>query len=287
MAKNRTPGEPFEDQKLGTLSSSKARGRLFVFSGSVVFFGAVPLSFITWLLYGLARQDLLPWPVVGGFAAVSAVLWVVGLPLWLLAIRSSKKQDLTTSVVRKIASERDWEEHQRVPEWESGWTLAPFSQLKNVIVSPGASARKGGVRYGVAYLEGDLAVAGSEVKAIQTRLAVAELGIALPTTVIVAERFVDAVAKLLGGTDLDVESVDFNRRWRVKTLDAAGSHGLLTPRVIEYLIEERAPGLAIQFDGTRIVIWDDAKSDRIDLEERLELLEGLVERLPGFLKPTD
>ena len=93
MAKNRTPGEPFEDQKLGTLSSSKARGRLFVFSGSVVFFGAVPLSFITWLLYGLARQDLLPWPVVGGFAAVSAVLWVVGLPLWLLAIRSSKKQD--------------------------------------------------------------------------------------------------------------------------------------------------------------------------------------------------
>ena len=84
--------------------------------------------------------------------------------------------------------------------------------------------------------------------------------------------------------DLDVESDEFNRHWRVKTADPLGAHGLLTPRLIELLIDERSKGLAIQCDGTRVVIWDDAREGTADAEDRLELLQGFVERLPGFAK---
>ena len=283
--RERSASQPFEDEELGTLSSSRARQRLLSAWGFTVFFGAVPLTFITWLLFAMARRNVVPWPVVGFLAVACAVLWAVGIPLSVLVLRGSRKQDRTTHVIRAIAERRGWTTHKRVPDWETGWTLAPFANLTNVVVSPGASSSDSKVTFGVAYLEGDIAVAGSDVKSLQTRLVIADLGTPLPTTVIVAERFVDAVAKLVGGTDMDVESAEFNRLWRVTTVDAAGSHGLLTPRVIGYLIDEHAPGLAIQFDGTRIVIWDDAKSDKIDLDERLELLEGLVERLPSFVKP--
>lgn len=284
--RRRSAPQTIEDPDLGTLSSSRARSRLLSAWGFTVFFGAVPLTFITWLLYAMARRNVLvPWPVVGVFAVVCAVLWAVGIPLSVLVKRGTRKQDQTTHAIRAIAERRGWTSHNRMTEWETGWTLAPFASLTDVIVSPAAASADGTVTFGVAYLEGDVSVAGSAVKSLQTRLAIADLGVPLPTTVVVAERFADAVAKLVGGKDLDVESAEFNRLWRVKTVDAAGAHGLLTPRVIAFLIDEYTPGLAIQFDGTRVLIWDDATSDTIDLDERLELLEGLVERLPSFVKP--
>jgi hypothetical protein len=256
-------------------------------AGYVVIFGAVPLSFITWLLFAMARRDYVPMELVAVLAIVCAVLWLVGVPLWWLVGRGSAKQDRTKRDVDIVASAQGWTVHQRLRDWESGWTLAPLSRIANVTVSPGAFGSRDGITFGVGYLEGDVTFAGTEVKAFQTRLAVADVGVALPATTFLMEGFLDGLAKLVGGTDLDVESAEFNRHWRVRTQDPAGSHALLTPRLIEFLIEERSPGLAIQCDGTRIAIWGDARSRTADFEDRLDILFGMVERLPSFAKRRD
>lgn len=269
----------------GTLSSSQVRWGFLETGFKIVFFAALPLTFITWLLAVIGgRTDFIPLPVVIGSAAVVGVLWLVSIPLWIVVDRHRAKNERVKAEIHAVRDAREWEYRIRVEEWERGWTLAPLSRVANVVVSPCAVGVHAGITFGVGYLEGDLTLGGTEVRAFQTRIAVADVGVQLPAVTFLVEDFRERLAAAVTGDDLDVESDEFNRHWRVKTADPLGAHGLLTPRLIELLIDERSKGLAIQCDGTRVVIWDDAREGTADAEDRLELLQGFVERLPGFAK---
>lgn len=219
-------------------------------------------------------------------AALTGGFTLVGIALGKWIQRGGDRHRRIARQVHDIAATRGWSVEKRMKDWEQGWSTSPLANLKNVTVSPGALGARGAVLLGVAYLEGDSALASADIRTFSSRLAIAELGVPLPSMTLLAQGHKDELAKLLGGRDLDVESVEFNKAWRVLTDDPRGAHGVLNPRVIEYLTGAPQKGVAIQCDGTRLVVWDDGSRASVDLSARVDFLEGLVDRLAGFLKST-
>ncbi len=271
------------ERRDGTVVSSQVRYRFQAVTAI-----AYVLSFVAGFgAFMLLLVDRKFSPAVGVCAAIAVALSLFAAGLAKLLQRGGDRHRRIARQIYELASVRGWSVEKRMRDWETGWVTAPLANLKNVTVSPGALGASGSVLVGVAYLEGDSAVASAEVRTFSTRLAIAEIGETLPSMTLVSQGLKEEFLKLLGGGDLTVESEDFNRAWRVKTDDDRGAHGAFTPRVIEYLIGAAQRGVAIQFDGSRIVMWDDGTNAKTDLGARVQFLEGLIERLPRFLKPRE
>jgi hypothetical protein len=104
-----------------------------------------------------------------------------------------------------------------------------------------------------------------------------------PVTAVVRPRSASALFHAYGDA-VPLESVEFERRWRAMGRDAAGSHAVFTPRVIERLLEP-TPGSqpVIVWDGPGIRAADDAFiADPMHLESRLLLLADLAGLTPAY-----
>lgn len=104
-----------------------------------------------------------------------------------------------------------------------------------------------------------------------------------PVTAVVRPRSASAFFHTYGNA-VPLESVEFERRWRAMGRDAAGSHAVFTPSVIERLLEP-TPGSqpVIVWDGPGIRAADDAYiADPMHLESRLLLLADLAGLTPAY-----
>lgn len=105
----------------------------------------------------------------------------------------------------------------------------------------------------------------------------------LPTLELTPEGAGDRVAKALGGRDLELESADFNREWRVRSSDDRIAHAVLTPRVMARLLERDARGLSLRFEGSDLVTWLPGDQDLDAIVHRLRLMGDLVAAVPDFV----
>jgi hypothetical protein len=82
---------------------------------------------------------------------------------------------------------------------------------------------------------------GKDRKTVTYRYAVAvtPLPVALPTLRIDAENVLSRLASAVGFAGIEVESADFNRRFRVTTADRAHAFDILHPRTIDFLLTQR------------------------------------------------
>ncbi len=106
-----------------------------------------------------------------------------------------------------------------------------------------------------------------------------ELPVGLPRLDIVPEGIADRVAKALGGRDVDVESHDFNRRWRVLADDARYAHAVLHPLMIDRLLRADAQGLALRFEGSALMVWQEGSQGVDSLASRLGALTGVARQI--------
>jgi hypothetical protein len=111
-----------------------------------------------------------------------------------------------------------------------------------------------------------------------------ELPVKLPTVDIVPEGGFDRMAKLLGGRDIDFESAEFNRVWRVKSYDARYAHALLHPRMLHRLNEADARGYAIRFEGRAVMMWTAERESIGTLAKRLGVLTALAKLVPPHVE---
>jgi hypothetical protein len=104
-----------------------------------------------------------------------------------------------------------------------------------------------------------------------------------PVTAVARPKSAGALSHPYGST-VPLESVEFGRRWSAMGRDAAGSHAIFTPRVIERLLEPMPGGQPeIVWDGPGIRTVDDSFiGDPMRLESRLLLLAELASLTPGY-----
>ncbi|WP_062077354.1 DUF3137 domain-containing protein [Demequina globuliformis] len=111
----------------------------------------------------------------------------------------------------------------------------------------------------------------------------AELDVNLPRIDLMPEGIGQAVASVVGGGDLDTESHDFNRLWRVICDDDRYARSLLDPRMIERLTWADAVGKAIRIEGSAVYVWEPGRVAPKDLAARLSLVTGIARRIPDHV----
>jgi hypothetical protein len=111
-----------------------------------------------------------------------------------------------------------------------------------------------------------------------------ELGAAYPTIDILPEDIVAFAAKLVGGMDVDFESAEFNRRWRVTGGEPRYVHDMITPRVMDRLVQDDARGMAIRIEGRNLLTWRAGRSTTEELASTLAVLTSVAKVLPTHVE---
>jgi hypothetical protein len=93
--------------------------------------------------------------------------------------------------------------------------------------------------------------------------------------------FGGAVANAFGFRDIQFESEQFNRAFRVKADDERFGHAVVTPRMMELLLARGEIGWRIE--GNSLVGWDKGNHDPAEVLNRLALLEQVIQQVPPYV----
>ena len=159
------------------------------------------------------------------------------------------------------------------------WRLPPFGMGGAVV----EGALAGPCRGHRAVTFGYTAAGAAQLRATQLRYHVVALRLprALPT-VWVNPRLADAPAVAVGREVL-VESAEFNDTLRVTGDDVRFTHAVLSPRVIERLLQPDSLGLELRIEGATIVHWRLGNPEPASTERALAVLADVVDALPPFV----
>ncbi len=103
----------------------------------------------------------------------------------------------------------------------------------------------------------------------------------LPTVELTPENMFSRFAGALGLGDVELESEDFNRRFRVTASDPKFAYDVLHPRTMELLLSR--PATSLRIGDLDAVCWDDGLHSIEELDVRLTTLHGLISGIPSFV----
>jgi len=89
------------------------------------------------------------------------------------------------------------------------------------------------------------------------------------------------IASHLGLGDVELESEDFNRRYRVATRDPKFAYDVLNPRTMAALLAR--PVLHMRLSGEDALCWESGRLEPTDLLARLSTLHVLINGIPSFV----
>jgi len=125
---------------------------------------------------------------------------------------------------------------------------------------------------------------GSGQQGSTQRFSVVVLGMPayLPTVEVTPESLVDRVGSAVGvARDLELESEDFNRRYRISAYDPKFASDVLTPRTMELLLGR--PSLAFRIQGTDIVSWQPGSLAPLEIVVRAGTLGAVLDGIPAYI----
>jgi hypothetical protein len=108
---------------------------------------------------------------------------------------------------------------------------------------------------------------------------------ALPRVHVGPENVFHKLAQAFGADDIEVESHEFNRRYRVEARDRRAAFAILHPRLVETLTQvqpvEWRTDLSVL--GPVMVSWWSGTLEPTEVQQRLLLLSHVVRSVPGWL----
>jgi len=174
------------------------------------------------------------------------------------------------------------------------WNNAIVPYLQGPPFTGGGSARvrefvKGPTRGGLVFCSflytyeqytGTNAQGQSQTTTVSRAIVIVRLPAAFPRLRLTNESFLDKVGKFFGGQDIELESDDFNRRYRVTSDNEAFAYGVLHPRMMEWLMGP-ASGLApFTITGADLMCWREGRPDYALLDSQLAALDSFVAMIP-------
>jgi hypothetical protein len=104
---------------------------------------------------------------------------------------------------------------------------------------------------------------------------------ALPELRVGREGFFSSVARAIGIHDIEFESEEFNRAFKVKCDDRKFASDVLHPRMMQFLLDTNAPGFTIV--GADIVLVDRGRLDLTTVEPNVDYLGRILDSIPEFV----
>jgi len=116
------------------------------------------------------------------------------------------------------------------------------------------------------------------------RYAVVALGLPafLPTVEVVPDNLFTRAAAAIGlSPGIELESEDFNRKFRVTGRDPKFASDILSPRTMELLL--RSPARSWRIEGSDLLSWDNGRIDPVEVLGTLAPLCAVVAGIPTFV----
>lgn len=105
-----------------------------------------------------------------------------------------------------------------------------------------------------------------------------QLGHSVPELIIRREHFFDKIKAFLGFDDIDFESVEFSKRFSVKSTDKRFAWDLIDPRMIEWLLDTECP--AIELEGDWMCIADKTRWAPEEYKRKVALAGAFMDHWP-------
>jgi hypothetical protein len=217
--------------------------------------------------------------VVLAFAAFVAV--VVALAVW-----SHKKNQARIQSLMQLALSRNWQFVAHDPfGLAQRWSGTPFDsgydrRAQNVVT--GEHDGRPLVAFDYSYKEDSTDSKGNR-RTSTYHYAVVAIGMpcALPELHIGPEGVFARIGKAMGMEDIELESEDFNRRFRVRCPDPKLAMDVLTPRTMELLLANGA--IRFRFAGSDLVAYDSGVLTPVELLRAVHVLCGVLNGVPSFV----
>jgi hypothetical protein len=105
----------------------------------------------------------------------------------------------------------------------------------------------------------------------------------VPRLDIVPEDIGTRIAGAVAGTDIELESAEFNRTWHVQCADRRFAVDFIDPRMMQGLLNHRLPGVAVRIEGDKIAVWSAGRTPVDALARRFDLVTGIARRIPAHV----
>ncbi len=203
---------------------------------------------------------------------------VVGVLSW--RAQAKRREALST-----FARSRGWAFDPRTSDLPPGWSGTPFEE--------GRAKRIAGVVTGVldglpveafdyTYVTESRHDGRSESTTHHVAVCALTLPAYLPRLSITPENALTRMGHAIGlGSDIELESDDFNRAFTVRSPDPRFASDVLNARFMERLLA--AEPVPWRIDGNRAITWWGRPLDPLRLLARADVLRGVVEAVPGFV----
>lgn len=103
----------------------------------------------------------------------------------------------------------------------------------------------------------------------------------LPRLQVTHESVLTRLGGAIGLADIELESDDFNRAFRVTCPDPKFASDVLHPRMMELLL--RKGTVAWRMEGSDLLCWDNGQHSPAEVLERLSLLDDILDGIPSFV----
>ncbi|MEO6205712.1 MAG: DUF3137 domain-containing protein [Mycobacteriales bacterium] len=206
---------------------------------------------------------------------------VIGLIAYLSYQQAKKRRALLVA----FASGQGWSLVERDDRWAEHFTGEPFDdgdskQARNIL--QGSFRERAMLAFDYSYETHSTDSKGNRSTSTHRySVAVLQLPGWLPTVEVVPEGVFGRLGTALGMPDLELESEDFNRAYRVRAENPKIAYDVLSPRTMELLVSRR--GQRLRLSGTDAVCWESGSYTPSDLLARLDTLHRLLDGIPPFV----
>lgn len=118
-------------------------------------------------------------------------------------------------------------------------------------------------------------------RTVRHAVAAVELPAPLPELRLAPESFLTRVASSIGFGGIDLESDEFNRRFRVRASDRAHAFDVLHPRTIEFLLAQRLDSWELV--GSQLLVTTGGRWDLADYDRVVAKLQRFVDLVPDYV----
>lgn len=216
----------------------------------------------------------------------AAALFLLVIPLIGVGIYFAwKAEQKRREQLHAFAMSKGWTfQHDDPYALEDGWTAAPFGEghsrrASNVI--EGIEAGRPFLSFDYLYKETTHNGKSSQTTTYRFHVTALQLPAALPDLYVGTESVLTRLGGAIGFDDIELESEDFNRRFRVQASSPKFAHDVLHPRTMHGLLSADCP--AFRIEGGSVVMWCKGRASPQSLVTHLAALRAFVDGIPPFV----
>ena len=202
-----------------------------------------------------------------------------------LAYRSWQQDQRRKQLIRTWAAKNTYSYEAEDDGWCERWNGDPFGEgdhrrAQNVV--NGATARRPFIAFDYSYETHSTDGRGnSSTQTHRYAVTAVQLPNFLPTLQVTPENVLTRIGHALGLDDIDLESEDFNRKFRVHCNDRKFASDVLTPRTMQALLAR--PAVSWRISGTDILTWSEGRMTPLLVTQAASTLELVVDGIPSFV----